>query len=67
MTVQCISCRHLSMQKAGPMAKHGCGKCEYLPSPGTYVSARYWRECDRFKPAGGADVDKSRAYLEEQK
>lgn len=66
MTVQCLTCRHMSLKSAGPMARHGCARCEYSRSPGEYVSATYGRECSKHQPVSPDDADKRRAYLNKE-
>lgn len=63
MTVQCITCQHFSLRKAGRMASHGFGNCAKKPSH-QFESATYQRACDKHSELEAEAVSKRKTWVE---
>lgn len=66
MTVQCVTCKSFSLKNkqgsASPMAVHGLGYCDYEKT-GSYMSARYQRNCKKHTEAAPAVVEARIEFL----
>ncbi|WP_193090539.1 hypothetical protein [Advenella sp. FME57] len=68
MTVQCIECCHFTLQnpdgRAGKeLAAQGFGTCKYDPTAGSYQSAFFERQCQRFAAADRTVIVKRRDWV----
>lgn len=66
MTVICQDCKRLDL-KGSPLGKSGFGSCKAKRmDPGSYLSASYPRECQRFSQAAQEVVLKRKQFMGDQ-
>lgn len=63
MTVQCITCKHFSLRKAGRMASHGFGVCAKKAAY-EFMSASFQRVCAKHAELDAEAVAKRREWVE---